>query len=283
MKASPVLHKSVLITGCSTGIGLAAARMLRESGWQVLPTARKPDDLAMLREEGFTPVELDVAQSGSVASAAEQALQLMEGKLGAVVNNAGFGQPGAMEDLTRDAMRDQFEVNVFGLQELTNRFVPVFRKQGYGRIVNVSSVLGRISLPFMGIYSASKFAVEAMSDAMRVELRGTGISVSIVEPGPIETAFRDTSKARGEKQLQSVKSEFVDRYRKELDAMEPGKKMSHLFMAPPEAVGLKITHALESSHPKRRYCVTFPAYAGAFMARFAPAAVVDWLMSKRLN
>ncbi len=156
---------------------------------QVVPTARKAEDLQRLRENGFEPVELDVADSDSVQRAADEVLRRVDGRLGALVNNAGFGQPGAMEDISRDVLRYQFEVNVFGMQELTNRCIPVFRQQGRGRIVNISSVVGRVSLPFLGSYSATKFAMEAISDALRMELRDAGIAVSLVEPGPIATSF----------------------------------------------------------------------------------------------
>ena len=195
MKVPSVKNKSVLVTGCSSGIGLATAKLLRKKGWRVFPTARKSEDLESLRKAGFEAVELDISSSKSVAAAIAVVLEKTKGCPGAVVNNAGFGMPGAIEDLTRDAMRDQFEVNLFGLQELTNLLIPVFRKQGCGRIVNVSSVVGRLSLPFMGIYSASKFALEAVSDALRVELSADGIGVSLVEPGPISTRFSNRSPA----------------------------------------------------------------------------------------
>ena len=147
----PAIPKTVVITGCSTGIGAAAAVILRDRGWTVYPTARKAEDLDHLRGLGFTAIELDVAESASVKAAAKQVLGWCDGQLGAVINNAGFGQPGALEDLSREAIRYQFEVNVFGLQEFTNQFLPGFRKQGCGRIINVSSVVGRVSLPFLGV------------------------------------------------------------------------------------------------------------------------------------
>ena len=176
MKA-PVVHvKNVLVTGCSSGIGLATARVLRGRGWNVIPTARKREDLDALRADGFTPVELDVADAESVKRAAARALEIFGGRIGGVVNNAGFGQAGAVEDLSREVLRYQFEVNFFGAHDLTNRFIPIFRKQGWGRIVNISSVLGRVVIPFYGSYCATKFAMEALSDALRVELCDSGVS-----------------------------------------------------------------------------------------------------------
>ena len=279
MHSPRVSAKNVLVTGCSTGIGAATARLLKEKGWQVIPTARKLDDLERLKSEGFAPVKLDMADSESVTRAAEEVLEAFQGRIGALVNNAGFGQAGAMEDLTRAAMRYQFEVNVFGLQELTNKFVPCFRKQGYGRIVNVSSVLGRIVLPFMGVYSASKFAVEAMSQALRVELRGTGVMVSVIEPGPIESEFRKTTMDRGREQLEQIQSVFKKRYQDQLTGDQVKKKFSHNFMMRPEAVARKIRHALESGCSRRRYQVTLPAYAGACLSRFAPDALLEFLLA----
>jgi NAD(P)-dependent dehydrogenase (short-subunit alcohol dehydrogenase family) len=284
MKFPGVVSKSVLVTGCSSGIGLATARLLRDRGWAVLPTARKPGDMDRLRDEGFNPVQLELTDSAAIQHVANDVLRLFGGKLGALVNNAGYGQPGAMEDMTREAMREQFEVNVFGLQELTNQLVPAFRRQGYGRIVNVSSVLGRLSIPFLGIYSASKHAVEAMSDAMRVELWNSGVAVSLIEPGPIETSFRKTSKERALSQREHFRrSPFEPYYREQMDRAETEKKLTHIFMSSPEAVARKILHALESPRPRRRYPVTAVAYGMELLRRFAPDGFIDRLMSRRLK
>jgi NAD(P)-dependent dehydrogenase (short-subunit alcohol dehydrogenase family) len=278
-----VVSKSVLVTGCSSGIGLAAARLLRDRGWAVLPTARKPEDRDRLSADGFNPVQLDMTDSAAIQQTANDVLRLLGGNLGALVNNAGYGQPGAMEDLTREAMREQFEVNVFGLQELTNQLVPAFRRQGYGRIVNVSSVLGRLSIPFMGIYSASKHAVEAMSDAMRVELWNSGVAVSLIEPGPIETEFRKTSKDWALSQQEHfARSHFEKYYREKIGGAKTKKKSTHILMASPEAVARKIRRALESPRPRRRYPVTAIAYTIEFMRRFVPDGLIDRIMARRL-
>jgi len=278
MKVPPVVDRSVLITGCSSGIGRATAEMLRSNGWTVFPTARKPDDLDALRQAGFNAVKLDVTSSDSIQTAVERVLVKNGGKLGAVVNNAGFGMPGAIQDLTRDAMRHQFEVNLFGLQELTNALIPVFRKQGYGRIVNISSVVGRLSLPFMGIYSASKFALEAVSDAQRVELSLDPISVSLVEPGPIRTRFSTNCAGEGEEMLDTGTSKFGAAYKEYFKKRRNGGMSEDRFRLPPEAAGRKIVHALESSRPKIRYKVTIPAYLGDWAARFLPAGLIDRMM-----
>lgn len=282
MKANPVLNKVVLITGCSTGIGRAAARKLRDDGWLVFPTARKPEDLEALRDEGFNPIALDMAEAASVEKGAAEVLERSGGVLGALVNNAGYGQPGAVEDLTREALRQQFEVNVFGLQQLTNRLLPTFLNQRFGRIVNISSVLGRISVPMLGAYCASKFAVEALSDALRVELRGTGVTVSLVEPGPITTAFNDSTRTLAQKQMANISSRFATYYQR-LIAGQRHPRPEHRFRLPPEAVAEKISHALNSSRPKRRYRVTVVSYLGEFMRRFLPHAWVDAIVAGRMR
>ncbi len=283
MKAPRIENRSVLVTGCSSGIGLATAELLRSNGWTVFPTARKVEDLDMLESSGFTAIQLDIASSASIRATVEEVLAANGGRLGAVVNNAGFGMPGAIQDLTRDAMRQQFEVNLFGLQELTNLLVPVFREQGYGRIVNISSVVGRLSLPFMGIYSASKFALEAISDAQRIELSPDSIAVSIVEPGPIETRFSTNCAGEGEKKLDVGQSRFSAAYRSYFEKRRSGGMSEDRFRLPPEAVAKKIAHALESPHPKIRYCVTIPAYLGSWAARFVPAGLIDRLMIRHVK
>ncbi len=283
MKANPVKHKSVLVTGCSSGIGLATAELLRKSEWTVFPTARKVEDLDMLESKGFTAIQLDVTSSTSIMATVDQLTSITGGKLGALVNNAGFGMPGAIQDLTRDAMRQQFEVNLFGLQELTNRLIPVFREQGCGRIVNISSVVGRLSLPFMGIYSASKFALEAISDAQRIELSPDGIWISLIEPGPISTRFSTNCAGEGAKSLDTESALFGAAYRKYFDLRKNGGMAEDRFRLPPEAVAKKIRHALESSRPRIRYCVTLPAYLGSWAARAVPASLVDRMMKAHVK
>lgn len=272
-----------MITGCSSGIGRAAARLLKARGWRVLPTARSEEALAGLRGEGFEAIALDMDDADSVRMAVEAALAACNGELGALINNAGYGQPGALEDLDRKVMRAQFETNVIGLQDLTNRCIPVFRRQGYGRIVNVSSVVGRVALPFMGIYSATKFAVEALSDALRIELNGTGVAVSVVEPGPIETDFSKRSLAEAKEALAESQSPYAELYRKRMARERVGSPMRDRFCLPPEAVAVKLAHALESRRPRRRYCVTWPATFGAWAARFFPDALIDALMLRAVK
>ncbi len=282
MKYPSVQSRTVLFTGCSTGIGWAGARYLREHGWSVLPTARKPEDLERLERDGFAPVALDLSDPASVQAAVRETLERCEGRLGGVVNNAGYGQAGAVEDIPREDLRHQFEVNVFGMQELTNELIPVFRNQGWGRIVNVSSVLGRISLPFMGVYSASKFAMEALSDALRVELYDSGIAVVLIEPGPIESNFRSTSAEWARHMLEHARSPYRGRYERELERRGTLQgEGDAMFMRSPEAVARKIRKALESPRPRIRYPVTVPAYFGAFMRRYSPDALNDRILRHR--
>ncbi len=284
MKRYPLVSEKVaVVTGASTGIGRATARMLKGRGWRVFPTARNRTDLDLLRGEGFQPVELDLSDPDSVEYAAKEVLELSQGVLGAVVNNAGYGQPGALEDLSRTALRKQFETNVLGTLDFTNRFIPVLRAQKSGRIVLVSSVVGRIVIPFLGAYSASKFALEAIGDGLRVELGPAGISVSLVEPGPIKTNFRKRVVSEAARGLEMRNSVFAKNYARELS--EPERtytRPTDIFQKPPEAVAQKIVHALESPYPHVRYPVTGVAWFGSFAARFLPARFKDWMLGSKV-
>lgn len=284
MKRYPaVTAKTAVVTGASTGIGRATARMLKGRGWRVFPTARNRTDLELLRGEGFEPVELDLADPDSVAHAASAILALSEGRIGAVVNNAGYGQPGALEDLTRSALRKQFETNVLGTLEFTNRFIPGFRAQKNGRIVIVTSVLGRVVIPFMGAYCASKYALEALGDGLRMELGPACISVSLVEPGPIRTNFRRRVVSEAAHGLEMQRSVFAGTYAMELTEPERTyRRPTDVFCKPPEAVAEKIVHALESRFPRTRYPVTGAAWFGEFAARFLPARVKDWMLAGKV-
>jgi NAD(P)-dependent dehydrogenase (short-subunit alcohol dehydrogenase family) len=282
MSIVPVQSRTVLVTGCSSGIGAATATLLRDRGWQVFPTARKPEDLDALRAAGFAPIALDLADPASIESAARDLLARTGGTLGALVNNAGFCQAGALEDLPREALRAQFETNVFGLHDLTRRLLPVFRQQACGRIVNISSVLGRIGSPMLGAYCASKFAVEALSDALRVELWNTGIWVALVEPGAIVSRFRKNAAEALDRSLDRSRSGFGEVYSREIERRRRQVKKPDLFTRPPEEVARKIAHALESPRPRRRYLVTLSAYLVDFTTRFVPQACTDRLLARRV-
>ncbi len=236
-----------------------------------------------LKAEGFDPVLLDVSKHASIMFAFEAVMQMTEGSLGALVNNAGYGLPGALEDISREALREQYEVNVFGLMELTSLCIPGFRSQGAGRIVNVSSVLGRISMPFNAAYSSTKFAVEALSDALRVELDGTGIGVSLIEPGPIATQFAFNSVNCFRQSVPFSASRFGEQYESQSRQQERQTEKPGRFTLPPSAVATRILHALTARRPRRRYKVTVPAHIGAFMSRFSPAWLNDRILLNRLR
>ncbi|MBL8847637.1 MAG: SDR family NAD(P)-dependent oxidoreductase [Hyphomicrobium zavarzinii] len=272
-------QKSILITGASSGIGLASARLLRGHGWRVLATARTQQDADMLsRDVGVEVLYLDLADPNSIAWCAEQALRMTDGQLTALFNNGAYGQVGAVEDLSTDLLRRQLEVNVIGTHDLTRRLIPSMRAAGGGRIVQCSSVLGFVSVPYRGAYCASKYALEALSDALRLELKGTGIHVSIIEPGPIRTRFVETALANFRATIDIESSAHRDVYQARLSAMEQGGKST--FKLEPEAVAWKLVHAVESKSPKRRYMVTVPTYAAAAGRRFLPAPLADWLAQK---
>lgn len=272
-------QKSILITGASSGIGLASARLLRGLGWRVLATARSDADLAMLeREAGAEAIYLELADPRSVAWCADEALRRTDGQLTALFNNAAYGQVGAIEDIPADALRRQIEVNVIGTHDLTRRILPAMRAQGHGRIVQCSSVLGFISVPYRGAYCASKYALEALSDAMRYELKGTGIHVSIIEPGPIRTRFVEHALANFRTSVDIEGSAHRETYLTRLAAMEAGGKST--FKLEPEAVAWKLVHALESPRPRRRYAVTVPTRVAAVAKRWLPASLADWIAQK---
>ena len=286
MKRYPVvLEKTVVVTGASSGIGRATARLLKERGWRVFPTARNAEDLSALEAEGFEALALDLADAASVEAAAGAVLERCGGRLGAVVNNAGYGQPGALEDVPREALRRQFETNVIGPADLTARLIPALRTQGRGRIVLLSSVVGRVAIPFMGAYCASKFAVEAMGDEWRMELAGSGIAVSLVEPGPIESRFRRrvVGEARACGLGEGTDSVFARQYGRDWkDEVRTFSRPTDVFRKPPEAVARKILHALESPRPRARYPVTVAAHLGCWASRWLPARWLDAVMASKV-
>jgi NAD(P)-dependent dehydrogenase (short-subunit alcohol dehydrogenase family) len=274
-----VTAKTVLITGCSSGIGYATAQVLKQRGHRVFATARKPDDVARLAAEGFTALRLDLADSASIRAAVVELLALTDGTLDAVFNNAAFGQPGAVEDLGREVLRQQFETNVFGTQELTNLLIPVMRRQGHGRIIYNSSVLGLVAMTYRGAYNASKFALEGLADTLRLELHGTGIHIALIEPGPIRSDFRKNAFALYQANIDPSQSYHHGTYQA-LAARLQKQGPAAPFTLPAEAVAAKVVHALEAKRPKIRYYVTFPTYLFGFLKRILPAAWLDVLLRK---
>lgn len=271
-------EKAILITGCSSGIGYCLARGLQARGFRVFASCRKAADVERLRREGLECLHLDLDSSDSIEKSVSTLLERTGGRLYGLVNNGAYGQPGAVEDLSRDALRAQFETNLFGTHELTVRLLPAMRAAGEGRIVQISSILGLLCLRYRGAYNASKYALEALSDTLRLELRGTGIEVSLIEPGPIRSDFRRNAWRQFEA--------FIDRgsspHRKYYEAVE--KRLQSLddaaFTLPPEAV-LKCTqHALERRRPKVRYPVTLPTRVLPPLKRLLPDRWMDRLLEK---
>ncbi|MDR4514083.1 SDR family oxidoreductase [Nitrosomonas sp.] len=273
------MKKTILITGCSSGIGYCVAKALHEYGYRVFATARRQESVEMLLNEGLESLQLDLMDSNSINHAFESVMRLTNGELYAVFNNGAYGLPGAIEDLTREALRNQFETNVFGWQELTNLILPVMRKQGYGRIIQNSSVLGFVSLPFRGAYNATKYAIEGLSDTMRLELIGSNIHVCLIEPGPIESKFRENAVKMLLKNVNVEKSIHRERYRKVLKRLNT-KGPAVPFTLPPEAVLKRVIHALEAEKPRPRYYVTFPTYLFGVLKRFLSTRALDALLAK---
>lgn len=275
-------QKPVLITGCSTGIGYCVAKGLKQRGYQVIATARREESVKQLNDEGFDSLQLDLADSASIQHAFKQVMQLTDGKLYALFNNGAFGLPGAVEDLTRDNLKYQFETNVFGWLELTNLVIPLMRKQGYGRIIQNSSVLGFVAMPFRGAYNASKYAIEGLSDTLRLELINTNIYISLIEPGPIISQFRANAVKELQQHIDMENSVHREKY---LGVLERLNKQgpSAPFTLPPEAVLKRVIFALESKKPKPRYYVTFPTYLFAFLKRILSHRQLDYWLAKAGN
>ena len=269
--------RAILITGCSTGIGYCVARGLQARGYRVFATARRAESVEALQAEGLESLLLDLDDSSSIKRAVDEILNRAGGKLFAVFNNGAFGLPAAVEDLSRDAIRAQFETNFFGWLELTNLLLPVMRKQGYGRIIQNSSVLGFVAMPYRGAYNASKYAIEGLSDTLRLELHDTDIHVVLVEPGPILSNFRANALKALQKYIDIEHSVHRERYQAVLERLtKEGPAVP--FTLPPEAVLEKVIRALEVRTPKARYYVTFPTGLFAWLKRLLPTRILDRLL-----
>lgn len=269
---------TVLITGCSSGIGLDAARTMQARGWTVIATCRKPADLAARAVDGMIALPLDLADPASVEAAAAAAIE--HGPIDALVNNAAFALPGAVEDLPRDGLRAIFEVNLFGTHDLTRRLIPHFRANGAGRIVNVSSVLGLVGIPWRGAYSATKFALEGLTDVMRLEMADTPVRVVLIEPGPITSRIRANSIPHFEAWIDWRSSPRADQYRASLLKRLYEPSGGDRFELPPSAVSAKLVHALESPRPRARYRVTTPTRMAAVARRVMSTRALDWFAGR---
>lgn len=255
------MQKAILITGCSSGIGLTAAQDLRNRGYRVLAACRKPQDVEVMRDLGMEGIELDLDDSESVERAAAEVIRITEGRLYALFNNGGFGLYGPLNTISRAELERQFATNLFGTHQLTQLLLPIMLPHGEGRIIQTSSVMGLVATPGRGAYAASKFALEGWSDALRMELRGSGIHVSLIEPGPIDTRFTSN----------------VHQMEKDKPVTNPG--IAARFTLSPDAILPKLHHALESKRPKLRYPVTLVAHALTVLRRILPGRLLDKVLS----
>lgn len=271
--------KSILITGCSSGIGLYAAQQLQKKGYQVFASARKVEDVEKLKQLGLNTLQLDLNNSVSIKNAVIRLMDQTGGELYALFNNGAYGLPGAVEDLSRDALRAQFETNVFGTFELTNLILPVMHKQGYGRIIQNSSILGFAAMPYRGAYNGSKFALEGLTDTLRQELHGTNIHISLIEPGPIISDFRKNAYKAFQTFIDARNSRHKDNYNSMIERLNKEGPAAP-FTLGPEAVCEKVVHALESKRPQVRYYVTKPTYIMGYLKRLLSARAMDWVLMK---
>ncbi|MGX9357486.1 SDR family NAD(P)-dependent oxidoreductase [Roseobacteraceae bacterium S113] len=272
--------KTILITGCSSGIGYDAAHGLREAGWRVFASCRSQKDCDRLRAQGFDSPRIDYADTDSIESGLRDVLEATGGRLDALYNNGAYGIPGAVEDVPADALRAVFEVNVFGWHELTRRVIPVMRAQGHGRIINCSSVLGLVVMRWRGAYTATKFALEGLTDTLRIEMADTPIKVILIEPGPVTSKIRVNSIPHFERWIDwrtsarraQYEASLLDRLYKERD--------KDTFELPASAVTKKLLHALTAPNPKPRYFVTTPTYIMTTLRRILPTRALDWVIGR---
>lgn len=275
-----MVKKTILITGSSSGIGLAAAMDLRERGWRVFASCKQQADCDRFRTMGFESPRIDYTDTTSIHQGLNEVLDATDGMLDALFNNGAHAIPGAVEDLPTDALRSIFEANFFGWHELTRSVIPIMRAQGHGRIVQCSSVLGLVTMPWRGAYNASKFALEGLTDTLRIEMRDTNIKIVLIEPGPITTKFRENSIPHFERWINWKDAARATQYETKLlkrlytsDGPDP-------FELPADAVVKKLIHALDSSRPRPRYFVTTPTYMMAALRRLLPTRILDWVLSR---
>jgi NAD(P)-dependent dehydrogenase (short-subunit alcohol dehydrogenase family) len=281
MPAEPVGGPVLLITGCSSGIGLDAARTMAKRGWRVFAACRKAEDCARLRAEGLESPLIDYADPASIEAGLAELLAATGGRLDALFNNGAFATPGAVEDLPTEALRAIFEANLFGWHDLTRRAIAVMRAQGHGRIVQCSSVLGFVPMPWRGAYVATKYALEGLTDVLRMEMRDTDLRIILIEPGPISTRFRINARAQFERWIDWQASQRAAQYRENLLKRLYAESGPDAFELPPSAVTRRLIHALESPRPRRRYFVTLPTWVMAVVMRLLPYSALDRILSRR--
>ena len=274
------MQKSILITGCSSGIGHDAAHGLKRAGWRVFATCRKQSDSERLRGEGLESFPLDYDDTDSITAAVEEALSRTGGTLDAVFNNGAFACPGAVEDLPTDALRAIFQTNLFGYHDLTRRVIPVMRAQGHGRVVNCSSVLGLVGIRWRGAYVATKFAMEGLTDVLRLEMRDTNLKFILIEPGPVTSLIRQNAIPHFERWIDWKASPRRAQYETGLVKRLYEDSGPDRFELPASAVTAKLIRALEAPNPKARYYVTTPTHAMGIARRILPPGLLDWVLSR---
>jgi NAD(P)-dependent dehydrogenase (short-subunit alcohol dehydrogenase family) len=272
-------QRIIIVTGCSSGIGAHCARALKSDGWRVFATVRREEDIAALEADGIETLVMDYTKPETIADLVREVTARTAGRIDALFNNGAYGQPGAVEDLSTDVLRLQFETNVFGWHELTRQVIPFMRRQRQGRIVQCSSILGLVPYRFRGAYTASKFAIEGLSVTLRMELQGSGIHVSLIEPGPIATRFTANALAKIREHIDLEGSAHAEEYRRQLARLN-GTGPVNRHKLGPEAVYLVLKHALSARSPRPHYVVTTPAKQGVWLKRLLPADVFYRLMRR---
>lgn len=272
-------QKTILITGCSSGIGYDAAHGLREAGWRVFASCRKAEDCDRLKAQGFDAPQIDLADPESIRRGLAEVLATTGGTLDALYNNAAFACPGAVEDLPAGALREIFETNLFGTHDLTREVIKVMRAQGHGRIINCSSVLGLVGLSWRGAYVSTKFALEGLTDVLRIEMRDTPINIILIEPGPITSKIRANAIPHFEKWIDTANTARAAQYETLKSRLYEDNGPDN-FELPASAVTQKILHALTSTNPKPRYYVTTPTYLMGSLRRLLPTRLLDWVIAK---
>lgn len=273
------MSTSILITGCSSGIGYTCAHALHKQGFTVIASCRSQDDVMRLQSEGLTCIHLDITNSDSIHLGVQKSIELAGGNLDAIFNNGAYGQPGALEDLPTSALREQFETNFFGWHELTQQLIPHFRKNGKGRIIQNSSVLGFAAMKYRGAYNASKFALEGWTDTLRLELYNTNIHVSLIQPGPIETRFRTNALKAFQRWIDTENSPHSEQYRLQIARLSKDES-NNQFVLPAESCIQPLLHALTAKKPKLRYRVTTPTKVFAVLKRLLPSRWLDPILRK---
>ncbi|MEA3354695.1 MAG: SDR family NAD(P)-dependent oxidoreductase [Campylobacterota bacterium] len=267
---------NILITGCSSGIGLETALYLKQKGYRVFASARDQEDIDILIDNGFETFYLDVTKHQTITDTLNNILNLTEGKLDVVFNNAGFGQPGAVEDIRTDILKEQFETNVFGLHEVTRQVLPIMYAQGYGKIIQHSSVLGLISLKFRGAYNASKYAIEGLTDTLRLELLDTNIDVTLLNTGPVTSKFRENAVNKLKNNIDMENSRFKGTYEQNIKK----NKSNVPFNLEAVEVAKVVERIIRTNNVKPRYYITKATYILGYLKRVLSTNSLDKILRR---